>query len=161
MSDTKQHKPNTGLVICEDIRQQLPAYMLRELGDKQSRLIHEHLRVCDPCRKEAAHFEKMQVLLRDQQHLDADAAAVLSEKHMQRLRFTAMHPVYDWIYYRHRFVSCVCAVILISLVVFLLRNFALFREPSLEDTIPVWQMFRSERLTELLEKAAEVAEEDP
>ena len=161
MSEKKQQRQNAGFVHCEDIRQQLPAYMLRELGDKQSMLMHDHLLVCEDCRKEAAQFEKMQSILREQRGAVESSGAVLSEKHMKRLRFTAMHPVFDWMYYRHRFVSAACAVLLVVLVVFLLRNFTLFREQELEEGIPIWKMFQSERWQELLERAGETAEDEP
>ena len=149
------------MVACEEILQQLPAYMLRELGDKQSVLVHEHLRACEGCRKDAGQFEKMQKLLRDQQHAIGGGGAVLSEQRMKRIRFTAMHPVFDWIYYRHRMVSGACAVLLLLIVLFLLRNVALFREPVLEESIPVWHMFRTGPPPERLKEPAGIAGEDP
>ncbi len=162
MSEKKQQKAvGAKLVDCEEMQQQLSAYMLRELGDKQSRLVHEHLRICEVCRKEASRFEKMHALLLEQQHTVDGDEAVLSEKRMRRLRFTAMHPLFDWIYFQHRMVSALCAVLLILLIGFLLRNFALFREPDLEDSIPIWRMFRSGRLPELVEEVHRRVPEEP
>ncbi len=161
MSDKNHNKTHAGVISCEEIQQQLSAYMMRELGDKQSRLIREHIRGCESCRKQAAQLEKMQELLRSQNRQTENHAPVLSEKRMRRLRFAAMHPVFDWIYYRHRFVSIACAITLLVMILFLLRNFAIFREPDLEDSIPVWQMFRSERLQDYLERAAGRGAEEP
>ncbi len=159
MSDSKKQVPGATVVACEEIRQQLPAYMLRELGDKQSRLLREHLRMCEACRKEAVLFEKMHKILSEQQPAAASCGAVLSEKRMRRLRFTAMHPLFDWIYYQHRAVSAVCAVLLVLLVIFFLRNTALFQEPTFEDRIPIWQMFRSGPLPELVDDVFERSED--
>ncbi|MFU8781095.1 MAG: zf-HC2 domain-containing protein [Kiritimatiellia bacterium] len=144
-----------GLIACEEIREQLSSYMLRELGEKQSRFVHEHLRLCEDCRREAARIEKAAALLRHEDGTGVVGAhAVLNEKRLARLRFTAMHPVFDWMYYRHRFVSGACAVFLVLLVIVLLRNFGLLRQQKVEDSIPIWRMFRSGRLPELVEDAA-------
>jgi len=37
---------------CEKVRRRLVAYLDGELGERQKRLIKEHLEVCDGCRKE-------------------------------------------------------------------------------------------------------------
>lgn len=150
----KLPKSGSSLISCDEIRADLPAYMLRELGEKQSVLMHEHLRLCPACRQEAARFERMQALLQEHQVQAPVNAMVLSEKHLARIRFAALHPVFDWIYYRHRLVSTGCAIVLLLLVLFLLRNFALFRPPPPEETIPIWRMFRSGRLPTLVEEVA-------
>ncbi len=150
----KAQKQGMGVIACEEIRAALPAYMLRELGEKQSVLFHEHLRLCDACRQEAARYERMHALLRAQQSDVRQEHAVLSDTRLARLRFTAMHPVFDWVYFRHRLVSGACAVVLLLLLLLLLRNYALFREPAPEETIPIWRMIRSGRLPELVEEAA-------
>lgn len=153
----KTEKRGTSIISCEEIREQLPAYMLRELGEKQSRLMHEHIRLCESCKREAAQFEKMAGALQKPQ--EAPGEPVLSEKHMARIRFSAMHPVFDWIYYQHRFVSSVCAFLLLILVVVLLRNCALYKEPDLSGSIPIWRMFRSGDLPKLVEEAAKARQE--
>lgn len=158
MSDSKKKISSTGFVSCEELQHQLPAYMLRELGDKQSRLMREHLRLCAKCRAEAARFEKMHRILRDQQPVAAAEETVLSEKRLRRLRFAALHPFFDWIYYRHRMVSVLCAAILILVVLFVLRNAVLLREPDFGERIPAWQMFRSGELPELVDEAVESGE---
>jgi hypothetical protein len=139
--------------LCDEVRGQLSAYMLRELGDKQSRLVHEHLRLCESCRVEASSFEQIAALLRAHDGSGQESEH-LSEKRMARIRFTALHPVWDWVYYRHRFVSVGCAIVLVLLVILLLRDAMLFREPDYEGSIPIWRMFRSGRLPELVEEAA-------
>lgn len=154
------------LDLCDEVRGQLSAYMLRELGDKQSRLVHEHLRLCEACREEASRYETMAALLRAHDGGGQESER-LSEKRMARIRFTALHPVWDWVYYRHRFVSVGCAIMLVLLVILLLRDAMLFREPDFEGSIPIWRMFRSGRLPELVEDAArardlrEAAQEGP
>ena len=158
MSDSKKDFSGIGLVDCDELRQQLPTYMLRELGDKQSRLVHEHLRICAACRKEAALFEKMHAILQEHPPVTEPGGAVLSEKRMRRLRFTAMHPLCDWMYYQHRFVSAACAIFLVLFVLFLLRNVALFQEPDFGDRIPIWQMFRNGALPELVDEAKRTSE---
>jgi hypothetical protein len=153
MSENEK-KHNANLLYCGEIQEQLSSYMLRELGEKQSRLVHEHLRLCEACRKEAARIEKTAVLLQQHGAGATGVDPVLSEKRLERIRFAAMHPVFDWIYFRHRLVSGACAIGLVLLVLFLLRNFGLFREPDVEGSIPIWRMFRSGRLPELVEEAA-------
>lgn len=160
MNRNDNHKNSgSGLISCDEIREQLPAYMLRELGEKQSRLVHEHLRLCDDCRHEAARFERMEALLREHKEASPATAPVLNEKRLARLRFAALHPVFDWMYFRHRLVSALCAILLILLVVFFLRNAAFYKEESFEDSIPIWRMFRSGQLPELVEEAARLQRE--
>jgi hypothetical protein len=153
----KQNIEKRGIISCEEIQEQLPAYMLRELGEKQSRLMHEHIRLCENCKREAAQFEKMAGVL--QKPKDMPNEPVLSEKHMARLRFSAMHPIFDWIYYQHRMVSAVCTCILLILIMVLLRNCALFKEPDFSGSIPIWRMFRSGDLPRLVEEAARAKKE--
>lgn len=153
----KSEKRGSSIISCEEIREQLPAYMLRELGEKQSRLMHEHIRLCEGCKQEAAQFEKMAGALQ-KQHPPEEP--VLSDKHLARIRFSAMHPIFDWIYYQHRFVSTICAFILIILVVVLLRNCALYKEPDFSGSIPIWRMFRSGDLPRLVEEAARAQQEE-
>lgn len=147
-------KDPRGTIRCEDLVELLLPYLTRELGEKQSRLVHDHLRTCEACRKEAARMEATAALLRREFAGDGKSPALqLSAKRRARVRFVALHPVWDWVYIRHRWVSALCAVFLVVLVIWLLRAFALFQEPDLGERIPIWRMFRSGRLPELVEEA--------
>ncbi len=142
-----------GPVTCGEIGDLLLAYLTLELGEKQSRLVREHLRACEPCRREAARLEAMAKWLRvESGRVAGGPGRRLSEERMARVRFVALHPVWDWIYLRHRCVSLLCAVGLLLVVLLGLRGCALFREPPVEESIPIWRMFRSGRLPDLVEQ---------
>lgn len=144
------------LLRCEDIHMLLFAYMTRELGDVQSRVVREHLRTCEAARQEAAEIEEMLSLLR----ADADDSAGdmrLSDERRERLWRAVFHPVLDWIDRHHRLVAGVVAVVVLLLTMFLLRHAAIWKREKLEDSIPIWRMFRSGNLPAAVEQAREQA----
>ncbi len=141
------------LLCCGDFRELLAAYMMRELGDVQSRVLREHLRNCKECRREAAEFRSMLETLQSDHRGTEASEGRLTQERRSRIMRAVFHPVLDWMYCHHRMVSSFCAVLILVIVLYLLRQVALFRVEPLEEGIPVWRMFRSGRLPVLVEKA--------
>jgi len=140
------------LLRCEDIQMLIFAYMARELGDVQSRVVREHLRTCEVCRQEAAEIEETLVALR----AGADESGEklrLSDDRRERLWRAVFHPVRDWIDHHHRLVAGLTALLTLLLTIFLLRHAAIWKGQQLEEGIPIWRMFRSGTLPELVEQA--------
>jgi hypothetical protein len=141
------------LLGCDDIQMLLSAYMMRELGDVQSRVVREHLRTCDACRREAAEFQEMlDTLKAGAGEAQAGAGVRLSDERRARILRAVFHPVMDWIDRHHRLVSAVLAVLVVLVVLVVLRHAAIFRRQQLEEGIPIWRMFKSGQLPELVEK---------
>lgn len=141
-----------GLLKCEDMQLLLSAYLMRELGDVQSRVVREHLRTCDACRREAAELQEMLNTLEAVGGGEREGAR-LSDERRVRLWRAVFHPVWNWIYIHHRLVSAVLAVLALITVLVALRHTVLFRTQPPEESIPIWRMFRSGQLPELVEKA--------
>ena len=149
--DQASPEASGGLAVCEDVRSVLFEYMTHELGDARSVFVREHLRRCAACRAEAADIKATLAAL----HAADDGAAPparLSEDHRERLLRAVMHPVLDWIDRHHRLVAALVAVIVILSVLFTVRNAALFRVVEPEPGIPIWKIFRSGVLPELVER---------
>lgn len=145
---------DNALLRCEDMQMLLFAYMTRELGDVQSRVVREHLRTCAACRKEAADIEETLAALR----ADAEEPSTelrLSDERRERLWRAVFHPVLDWIDRHHRLVAGAIALLTLLLVIFLLRHAAIWKRQQLDEGIPIWRMFRSGKLPELVEQVME------
>jgi hypothetical protein len=121
---------------CSDIQAVLFDYMARELGEAQSKLVHEHIRRCPACRAEAAEIEKTMQLLCSAGCEDCDDVH-LSEDRRERIMRAVFHPIIDWIDIHHRLVSLVLMVVVLVLTIYILRNYAIFRRIRLEDGVPV------------------------
>ncbi len=111
-----------GPVPCEDIQAVLFDYMAHELGDKQSWLVHEHLRHCENCRREAAAIKATLDMLR------ADKSVVVPE-HLpnsmrRRLERAILHPVFDWIYEHRQLVASIMAIVITAIVAFLAGRYS-------------------------------------
>jgi len=144
------------LLRCEDIQMRLFAYMTRELGDVQSRVIREHLRTCGVCRLEASGIEETLCTLRAGADAeDANGEMRLSDERRERIWRAVFHPVLDWIDRHHRLVAAVVALLTLLLSLFLLRHAAIWKVQEIEEGIPVWRMFRSGKLPELVEQVRE------
>ncbi len=167
-NDIKEHESRTGgdaaeaLLKCEDIQGVLFAYMSRELGDTQSAVVREHIRKCDGCRAEAAEIEATLALL----HQDGEGKGVpharLSDERRKRILRAVFHPVIDWVDVHHRAVSIVLAIIVLVVALFVMHDVELFRPAPLEERIPIWRMFKSGALPELVERERNrTAEEAP
>lgn len=147
---------SAGLLKCDDIQVLLSAYMMRELGDVQSRVVREHLRQCEACRRVASELQAMlDALHAGAAEARAGEGARLSDERRARIWRAVFHPVLDWMYCHHRLVSIMAAVLAVLIVLFVCRHAEIFRKQKLEEGIPIWQMFRSGRLPELVEKARE------
>lgn len=147
------------LLRCEDMQMLLFAYMTRELGDVQSRVVREHLRTCDACRQEAAAIEETLRALRA--GADApDAGLRLSDERRERIWRAVFHPVLDWVDRHHRLVAGTIALLTLLLVIFLLRHAAIWKQQQLDEGIPIWRMFRSGKLPELVEQVMEQQQEN-
>lgn len=111
--------PASGPVSCEQIQSVLFDYMTHELGDARSRLVHEHLRHCTRCRREAADISNTLALL----HAHDPAAQVpehLSERSHRRLRRALLHPVLDWMIEHHWLVALMSAILALAAAIALL-----------------------------------------
>lgn len=104
-------------VSCEKIQEVLFDYMSRELGDKQSWLVHEHLLHCESCRREAAVLEKTVAALRTDKSITAPEH--LSNGVLRRLERALLHPVLDWIYVHRHLVAAVLAILIVGILAFL------------------------------------------
>ncbi len=148
-----------GRLHCSDIQVLLSAYMMRELGDVQSRVVREHLRSCEHCRREAADLQDMLETLQagaaDARGAMEGAGGRLTDERRARIMWVVFHPVLDWIYCHHRLVSTVAAVLVLAAALFVFRHAAIFRVQPLDEGIPVWRMFRSGRLPALVDRAME------
>jgi len=145
-----------GLLRCDDIQMLLFAYMTRELGDVQSRVVREHLRICDACRLEAAAIEQTLETLR----AGAGAAGEdmrLSDERRERLWRAVFHPVLDWMDRHHRLVAGIIALFTLLLTLYLLRHAAIWKRENLGERIPIWRMMRNGRIPELVQEAGEEA----
>jgi len=143
--------PGEKVLKCEDIQELLLAYMSRELGDAQSLFIREHIRKCDDCRAEAAEIETTLALLRRGSEEDSEGARLTDERRKRILR-AVFHPVIDWIDVHHRLVSIVLAVLVLVVAFVAVRHVELFKYEPPEEGIPIWQIFKSGRLPELVEQ---------
>lgn len=139
------------LLRCEDIQMLIFAYMTRELGDVQSRVVREHLRSCQVCRQEASEIKETLAALRAGAD-DSSEELRLSDDRRERLWRAVFHPVLDWIDHHHRLVAGLAALLTLLLTLFLLRHAAIWRTQQVEEGIPIWRMFRSGKLPELVEQ---------
>jgi hypothetical protein len=144
--------PGEKVLKCEDIQQVLLAYMSRELGDTQSVLVREHIRKCNVCRAEAVEIEAMLAVLRRGSPDMGGEDARLTDERRKRILRAVFHPVIDWMDIHHRFVSILLALLVLAAALVALRNFEIFRREPLEDGIPIWRMFKSGKLPELVEQ---------
>ncbi len=136
---------------CDSIQHLLFAYMSHELGDVQSRAVREHLRQCGACREQASDIKTLLTAMQAASAAKMHAPLRLSADRRKRILRAVFHPIMDWIYCHHRLVSIGMAGTTIIVVFLLLRQAAIFREQQLEEGIPIWRMFRSGRLPELVE----------
>jgi len=144
---------------CEDIQMLIFAYMTRELGDVQSRVVREHLLTCQVCRQEASEIKETLAALRAGAD-DSSEELRLSDDRRERLWRAVFHPVRDWIDHHHRLVAGLSALLTLLLTLFLLRHAAIWKTQQIEEGIPIWRMFRSGKLPELVEKAMEQQNEE-
>lgn len=150
----KDTSEDGGWVTCDDVQMLLTEYMMRELGDVQSRVVREHLRTCEACRREAADLEATLATLRDGDTSWQRADPRLSDEHRARMMRAVLHPVLDWVYRHHRLVSILVALMVLVSALYVVRHAELFRVEKVEEGIPIWRMFRSGRLPELVDQAA-------
>lgn len=154
-----QEGTENALLRCEDIQVLLFAYMSRELGDVQSRVVREHVRTCETCRQEAAAIEETLSMLRAGAGESGGEALRLSDERRERLWRAVFHPVLDWVDRHHRLVAGTIALLTLLLTVFLLRHAAIWKRQQIEEGIPIWRMFRSGKLPELVDKVMEQKQE--
>lgn len=143
--------PGEKALKCEDIQELLLAYMSRELGDAQSLFVREHIRKCDCCRAEAAEIEATLALLRSGSGEDAGGARLTDERRERILR-AVFHPVIDWIDVHHRLVSILLTMLVLVVAFMAVRRAEIFKYEPIEEGIPIWRMFKSGRLPELVEQ---------
>jgi hypothetical protein len=144
--------PQEPVLTCEDFQGLLFAYMSRELGDTQSMFVREHIRKCDRCRSEAAEIESTLALLKSASKADVPEDSRLTDERRKRILRAVFHPVMNWIDMHHKLVSVLLAIVALIVSFFFLRDFEIFRTEPLEEGIPIWRMFKSGDLPELVEK---------
>jgi hypothetical protein len=148
------------LLKCEDIQGVLFAYMSRELGDIQSVVIREHILKCSACRAEAAEIEATLALLHEPSGEGPTKVERLSDARRKRILRAVFHPVMDWIDVHHRGVSIVLTVVVLVVTLFMLRGVEVFKRVPLEEGIPIWRIFKSGDLPELVERERRRAAEE-
>lgn len=109
----------SGRVDCWRIEEVLFDYLSRELGEQQSLLVREHLRHCDPCRRQAAQLQSTVDLLRAQDPA-ATVVACLSNPRRRRLLRVLLHPVLDWIIRHHVMTAVLAALVALGVVLLVL-----------------------------------------
>ena len=139
-SDRVPQTPPTDLrtackLPCEAIQALMLEYMQHDLGEGRSDVIREHTRHCTTCRNRLAELQLTLSLL------DTDDAGHapqhLSTAHRARLTRALMHPVLDWAYVHHIFVSSVVAFLVIAALLMGLRRYKGWREGLTDPGIPV------------------------
>lgn len=118
---------------CEDIRELLIEYYMRELGQNRSDLVREHLRKCEDCRVAAAELSDTVELLRSTMH-DSEEPR-LSEESRRRILHAISHPLLDWMSRHHAMVSIVVVIVVLLAMGLLLRDIRIRSE--LPDAIEV------------------------
>lgn len=159
MSERRDERSiDTTYCSCDDIQACLVDYVTRDLGDRQSRVVVEHLRDCETCRREAARMNETVKSLREVLSDDSHLNARLSQRRLKRIRLAAVHPLLDWVYQHHRLVSLVLAIIVVVITIYSIRHVELFKQPELGERIPVWRMFRRGDVEQVLNDGARLTE---
>lgn len=104
-------------VQCEDIQAVLFDYMSRELGDKQSFLVHEHLLKCAECRREAARIERAVEFLRNDKSFAPPQK--LKSAIRRKLERVFLHPALDFIYVHRHVVAATLALLIVAVLAFI------------------------------------------
>lgn len=112
---------------CDDIRELLIEYFLRELGQNRSDLVREHLRKCEDCRAAAAELSDTVDLLRSTMH-DPEEPQRLSDESRRRILHAISHPLLDWMSRHHALVSTVVVIITLLVAGLLLRDIRIRRD---------------------------------
>lgn len=107
-----------GAVSCEKIQSLLFDYLSNELGDKQSWIVREHLRVCPHCSHESAQLQKTVSLLKKHTPPN-DLANHLPLSIRKRLRRAILHPIFEWVYAHRKFTAWTIAILLAAFVFWL------------------------------------------
>ncbi len=143
--------PGENVLKCDDIQELLLAYMSRELGDAQSLVVREHIRKCETCRAEAAEIEATFALLRRGSEGGVEGPRLTDERRERILR-AVFHPVIDWIDVHHRLVSIALAILVLVVAFLAVRHAEIWKYEPVGEGIPIWRMFKSGRLPELVEQ---------
>ncbi len=149
-------------VDCAEIRSLLYDYMARELGDKRSRLVREHLRHCPACSEEAAAITTTLAALRETDPLPGTSApASLTDARRRRLRLLVSHPWLNWIDQHARIVALVVTILILAATLLILRSVTILPPPlDTDGSIPIWRYMRSGPLPGQVERHfKEVAEQ--
>jgi anti-sigma factor RsiW len=139
MSGSKKNKsPGRAQIRCEDIRDLLFDYMSHELGESRSKLVREHLRKCEECKRQAAEIQSTLDLLKKASKEDTDLPSRLTDERRKKLYWWTSHPVMLWIQNHHALFSAIVTVIIIAILSLILAKAKLWEEDPQEDMIPVW-----------------------
>ena len=114
---------------CVEVQEVLLEFMSRELGAARSDFVREHLRRCPDCQREAAAMQATIEALRAAAPAPAEWPGRLSDQRRDRIRWSIMHPVLDWIYRHHVLVSLLVAVIVLVGVFTALRTLVVVMRP--------------------------------
>lgn len=111
-----------GVVSCDDVQALLFDYMSRELGDKQSLLVREHLLRCEACRREAARIEKTVAMLRGDMTISPPEH--LKSAARRRIERVFLHPFLDFIYVHRHVVAAILALLIVALLAFVAGKYS-------------------------------------
>lgn len=112
----------SGVVSCDGVQALLFDYMSRELGDKQSLLVREHLLRCESCRREAARMEKTVSMLRGDRTVNPPEH--LKSAARRRIERVFLHPVLDFIYVHRHVVAAILALMIVALLAFVAGKYS-------------------------------------
>lgn len=138
MSDTNgKLKWESAKIPCEEIQGLLFDYMNRELGEKRSALIRQHLEKCPECQRTATEIQETMDVLEGASKDRAGVPERLSDDHRARIVFAFTHPVLDWVYHRHILVSAIITLTVLLLLCGALYRVKLWKARPNERVVPV------------------------
>ncbi len=107
---------------CADIQELLFDFVSHELEPSRADLVRRHLGRCPACRAQAAELRETVMALRAAAATDSAIPQHVSPDRRERLVWSVMHPVRDWLRTHHVLVSLLVAVILLVALWAILRR---------------------------------------
>jgi TonB family protein len=129
---------------CEEIRNNLSAYIDDELGSKERKMVKAHLQRCDGCRMLYEQLVKVGSLVRNMERFAADEKQVMAI--ISRAKQTETAPEIAWFPVTIRI--ALLAAIIINIALFNLFRDYRFRTPSVSGFKPI-------RVESIVEMASE------
>ncbi|MDA0576840.1 MAG: zf-HC2 domain-containing protein [Verrucomicrobia bacterium] len=120
---------------CEDIQELLFDFVSHELEASRADLVRRHLSRCPACKREAAELLETVTALRAA--TEATAPTHVSADRRERMAWTVMHPVRDWLREHHLLISLVLAAILVAIAWVIVDRVAPMKQDPLPEGIEV------------------------